>query len=133
MSNAAATSTRPILSKVIGFAMTTRPDAARRFYGETLGFRFVKDDGFALVFDAHGTMLRVAKAKDFKSVPYTILGWQVDDIVTAVKTLVDRGVTFERYPGMPQDENGIWNSGGGYVAWFKDPDGNVLSLSQHAP
>src|SRR5579872_1006854 len=118
MSNTTGTSTSAILSKIIGFTMTSQPDAARRFYGETMGFRFVKDDGFALVFDAHGTMLRVAKAKDFKPVAYTILGWQVDDILTAVKTLAARGVAFERYPGMPQDEHGIWNSGGGRVAWF---------------
>ncbi|MBV9073525.1 MAG: VOC family protein [Acidobacteria bacterium] len=126
-----AKTTRPFLSQIIGFAMTAKPDAAKRFYGETLRFRFVKDDGFALVFDAHGTMLRIAKAKEVKPAPYTILGWQVDDIAEAVKTLSARGVVFERYPGMSQDKHGIWNSGGGYVAWFKDPDGNVLSVSQH--
>jgi catechol 2,3-dioxygenase-like lactoylglutathione lyase family enzyme len=112
--------------------MTTKPEQAKKFYGETLGFRFMKDDGFALVFDAHGTMLRIGKAKEFTPAGHTILGWEVEDTSAAVNGLVAKGVVFERYPGMPQDEKAICTfPTGDRVAWFKDPDGNVLSLSQH--
>jgi catechol 2,3-dioxygenase-like lactoylglutathione lyase family enzyme len=125
-----ATSTR--LSKLVGLAITTKPEQAKTFYAEKLGFRFLKDDGFALVFDAHGTFLRVSKLKQFTPAQHTVLGWQVDDIVATVEVLKTRGVIFERYPGMPQDENAICTfSTGDRVAWFKDPEGNVLSLSYH--
>lgn len=121
------------LSKMVGFVITTRPEQAKAFYGETLGFRFVKDDGFALVFDANGTMLRVAKLKEFTPAQFTVLGWEVDDIVAAVTAFKAKGVTFERYPGLPQDEDAICSFGTeARVAWFKDPDGNVLSFSQHS-
>lgn len=120
------------LSKLIGFAITTKPEKAKTFYTKVLGFRFVKDDGYALVFDAHGTILRVSKLKQFTPAQFTVLGWEVEDIEAAVAELVGRDVVFERYPGMPQDKNAICTfSGEARVAWFKDPDGNVLSLSQH--
>ena len=123
----------PRLSKFVGFAITTKPEEAKIFYGEKLGFNFLRDDGFALVFDAHGTMLRVSKMREFTAAQYTVLGWEVEDIVRAVRGLNERGVAFERYPGMPQDQTAICTfPGGDRVAWFKDPDGNVLSLSQHA-
>ena len=123
----------PRLSKFVGFAITTKPEEAKSFYTGKLGFTFVRDDGFALVFDAHGTMLRVSKMREFIPAQYTVLGWEVEDIVRAASVLKERGVTFERYPGMPQDENAICTfPGGNRVAWFKDPDGNVLSLSQHS-
>jgi catechol 2,3-dioxygenase-like lactoylglutathione lyase family enzyme len=125
-----ATSAR--LSKLVGFAITTKPEQAKAFYAEKLGFHFVKDDGFALVFDAYGTHLRVSKLKQFTPALHTVLGWQVEDIVAIVEALKSRGVTFERYPGMPQDENAICTfPTGDRVAWFKDPEGNVLSVSQH--
>jgi catechol 2,3-dioxygenase-like lactoylglutathione lyase family enzyme len=124
--------TSPRLSKLVGFAITTKPEQAKAFYTEKLGFRFLKDDGFALVFDAHATFLRVSKLKQFTPAEHTVLGWQVDDIVATVETLKSRGVIFERYPGMPQDENAICTfPPGDRVAWFKDPEGNVLSLSYH--
>lgn len=123
----------PRLSKFVGFAITTKPEEAKTFYAEKLGFRFLRDDGFALVFDAHGTMLRVSKMRAFTPAQYTVLGWEVEDILRAVKGLSQCGVKFERYSGMPQDENAICTfPGGDRVAWFKDPDGNVLSLGQHA-
>lgn len=123
----------PRLSKIVGFAITTKPEEAKSFYSGKLGFTFLRDDGFALVFDAYGTKLRVSKMRDFNPAQYTILGWEVEDIVRSVKGLNEHGVSFERYPGMPQDENAICTfPGGDRVAWFKDPDGNVLSLSQHA-
>jgi catechol 2,3-dioxygenase-like lactoylglutathione lyase family enzyme len=123
-----------VLTKMVGFVTTTDAAAARRFYGETLGFRFVDDDGFALVFDAHGTMIRVAKAQQFTPAAGTVLGWQVDDIHAAVAELSAAGVRFEQFglSFMPQDATGVWSTpGGDAVAWFKDPDGNTLSISQH--
>jgi len=120
------------LHKMVGFVVTTRPEEARNFFGNKLGFRFVSDDHFALVFDANGTMLRVVKAKSFTPAQGTVLGWEVDDIADSIKALEKNGIAFERYPGMPQDENGVCTfPGGDKVAWFKDPDGNTLSLSQH--
>ena len=92
--------------------------------------RVVSDDEYALVFDAHGVSLRMAKVRDLTPQPFTVLGWHVPDIAAAVDELSAKGVTFERYPGMAQDERGIWASAdGGGVAWFKDPDGNLLSVT----
>ena len=122
------------LSKIVGFLTTTKPDEARKFFGETLGFRFVADDDFALVFDANGTTIRVAKARAFTPAQGTVLGWEVDDIRAAVRELAARGVHFEQFnlPFLKQDELGVWTApGGDEVAWFKDPDGNVLSISAH--
>jgi len=120
---------------IIAFVPTRNPAIARPFYEKTLGLRFISDDQFALVFDANGVMLRVVNVsgvKGFTTAPFTILGWSVADIGKAVKTLHGKGVTFERYPGMGQDEQGVWGSpSGAKVAWFKDPDGNVLSVTEH--
>lgn len=118
---------------LIGFVATSDADRAKKFYRDTLGLRLVSEElPFALVFDAHGTMLRVTVVKKVISAGYTVLGWQVPNIVAAAKALSHAGVQFERYPGMQQDELGIWSSpGGASVAWFKDPDGNTLSISQH--
>ena len=124
----------PTLTKIIGFLTTTKPEEARTFFGETLGFRFLHEDDFALVFDANGTMLRVAKARTFTPAHGTVLGWEVDDIRSAVRELAARGVHFEQFnlPFLKQDELGVWTApGGDEVAWFKDPDGNVLSISTH--
>ena len=104
-------------------------------YEDLLGLRFVSEDQFALVFDANGVMVRVVKVSrvtGFKPVSFTILGWQVLDIRKVLLDLQRKGVKFERYEGMKQDELGIWTSpGGGKVAWFKDPDGNVLSVAEY--
>ncbi len=119
-------------SKVIGFVPTKDPTSARDFYERKLGFRFVSDDPFALVFRAGETMIRIAKAQDFTPAPYTVLGWEVRDIEAVVRWLQERGVAFEKYPFVKDQELGIWTApGGNKVAWFKDPDGNVLSVSQH--
>jgi catechol 2,3-dioxygenase-like lactoylglutathione lyase family enzyme len=118
--------------KLMAFVATRDPARAKEFYGKTLGLRFVTDDGFALVFDANGTTVRIATVRELSPAPYTVLGWEVDDIESAVKELAAAGVAFERYGIFPQDELGIWSApGGARVAWFKDPDGNTLSLSQH--
>lgn len=118
---------------VVAFVGVTDPSRARYFYGDTLGLRLVSEElPFALVFDAHGTMLRVTMVKSIAPAPYTVLGWKVADIVAAATALQAAGVQFERYRGMEQDRLGIWSApGGGKVAWFKDPDGNTLSISQH--
>lgn len=117
---------------VIAFVGTARPEEARAFYSEVLGLRLVSDDPFALVYDANGTTLRVTKADTVDPAPHTVLGWRVDDIAAAVRGLVARGVAFSRYEVLEQDELGIWTAPGGAarVAWFKDPDGNTLSLTQ---
>jgi catechol 2,3-dioxygenase-like lactoylglutathione lyase family enzyme len=112
--------------------MTSDPVKARTFYEGTLGLRFISEDQFAIVFKAHQNTLRVGISPKFTPANNSILGWEVPDIVAAVRMLQDAGVVFERFPGMKQDELGIWTPpSGDKVAWFKDPDGNVLSLSQH--
>jgi len=118
---------------MVAFVATRDPVRAKEFYRDTLGLRLVSEElPFALVFDLHGVMLRVTVVKDLKPAGYTILGWQVSDIVTGAKALQKAGVRFERYPGMEQDEVGVWTSpSGAKVAWFKDPDGNTLSISEH--
>jgi catechol 2,3-dioxygenase-like lactoylglutathione lyase family enzyme len=119
-------------NKVIGFVPTQDSAKAREFYEGKLGFQFVSDDPFALVMRSGETMIRVSKAKDFTPAPYTILGWEVKDIEAVVRWLTSRGVAFEKYPFVLDQELGIWNApSGDKVAWFKDPDGNVLSVSQH--
>jgi catechol 2,3-dioxygenase-like lactoylglutathione lyase family enzyme len=118
---------------IIGFIATSDPDRAKKFYRDTLGLPLVSEElPFGLVFDAHGTMLRVAVVKEVSPRSYTALGWKVPDIVAAAKALSKVGVQFEHYQGMEQEELGIWSSpSGAKVAWFKDPDGNTLSISQH--
>ena len=116
---------------VIAFVATAQPEKARAFYEDVLGLRFVSDDPVALLFDAHGTTLRIAKVTRFTPQQFTVLGWSVPDIDAAVRELAAKSVTFERYPGLEQDAQGVWSPpGGGQVAWFRDPDGNLLSLTQ---
>jgi len=117
---------------MIGFVPTTDSKRAREFYENKLGFRFVSDDAFALVVMAGDTMIRIAKAKEFTPAAYTVLGWEARDIRALVSWLKARGVAFEKYPFVQDQELGIWTAPtGDQVAWFKDPDGNVLSVSQH--
>jgi catechol 2,3-dioxygenase-like lactoylglutathione lyase family enzyme len=119
---------------IIAFVPTRSREKARQFYEKTIGLRFVSDDQFALVFDANGVMVRVVDVSSvpgFQPAPFTILGWSVSDIGKTVKALQKRGVRLERYPGMQQDQLGVWSSpSGAKVAWFKDPDGNVLSVTE---
>jgi catechol 2,3-dioxygenase-like lactoylglutathione lyase family enzyme len=117
---------------IVGFITIVDVARAKEFYRDTLGLRLVSEEPpFALVFEANGIMLRLGMGKQLPASPGTVLGWQVPDIV-AVTELAQAGVRFERYGQMPQDELGIWTTPtGAKVAWFKDPDGNVLSLSEH--
>lgn len=118
---------------IVAFVPTRDAEKARVFYEGVLGLRFVNDDGFAMVLDANGIMIRVAKVgKDFTPAQFTILGWQVSGIEKIAAGLQAKGVQFERYGFLKQDEMGIWTAPtGDKVAWFKDPDGNVLSVSEH--
>jgi catechol 2,3-dioxygenase-like lactoylglutathione lyase family enzyme len=116
---------------VIAFVATKSPDRAREFYENVLGLKLVADEQWAIVFDAKGTMLRIQKVQDLRPQPFTALGFRVPDIASAVRELAGKGVEFVRYEFLPQDALGIWDApGGGRVAWFRDPDGNLLSLTQ---
>jgi catechol 2,3-dioxygenase-like lactoylglutathione lyase family enzyme len=117
---------------LVAFVPTKDRQKARAFYENTLGLHFVKDDGFAAVMDANGIMLRIAEVPNFSPAQFTILGWQVTDIEKIVSGLQAKGIHFERFGFFEQDALGIWSApGGDKVAWFKDPDGNILSVSQH--
>ena len=115
------------------FVATLDGGRARSFYEGVLGLRVISDDGFALALavDSGGTTLRIQKVASFRPHPFTALGWQVKDIEGTVRELGGRGVAFERFEGLEQDDVNIWTAPSGTrVAWFKDPDENVLSLSQ---
>jgi len=116
---------------LVSFVAISDASRSRAFYEGTLGLSLVSDDPFALVFDANGTTIRLQKVPEFRPQPFTALGWTVDDIEAVVVALKQKSVTCERFPGMDQDELGVWVSpSGARVAWFKDPDGNVLSLTE---
>jgi len=117
---------------MVGFLLTKDYDKARGFFEKTLGFEFVSSDQFALVMKIGGHMIRIVKIPTFTPLQSTVLGWEVADIETMVAALTKRGVVFEKYPFVQDKERGIWTTpDGSKVAWFKDPDGNVLSVSQH--
>ncbi len=119
-------------SKIISFVSTRDYDKARAFYEGKLGFQFVSLDQFGLVVKAGPNMIRIGKVPDFKPAQGTALGWEVQDIEAAVAWLKERGVALEDYPFIQDHKLGIWTApNGNRVAWFKDPDGNVLSVSQH--
>lgn len=121
-------------AKLMAFVVTGDAARARAFYEGTLGLRVIADEPYALVLDANGTTVRVQKVQQFAPHPFTALGWEVPEIRSAVQNLMRRGVTFERIgiPGFSQDELGIWTADDGTkVAWFKDPDGNTLSLTEY--
>jgi catechol 2,3-dioxygenase-like lactoylglutathione lyase family enzyme len=121
-------------SKLTAFVGVSDPGRAKNFYRDALGLTLVSEElPFALVFDAEGTMLRVTVVPQVAAAPYTVLGWRVVDIAETVKSLQQSGVQFERFPGLnDQHELSIWTApGGAQIAWFKDPDGNLLSIAQH--
>jgi len=120
-------------SELVAFIPTTHPEQARGFYKDVLGLHLVSDERpFALVFDANGITLRVTVVQEHHPAPFTVLGWQVDRIESVVDRLADAGVACLRYPGLNDvDSRGLWTSPGGLrVAWFHDPDGNVLSVTE---
>src|ERR1700744_3381891 len=116
---------------IIAFVATTDPSRAKNFYLKKLGLKLVSEDPFALVFDAGGTTLRVSIVPKGVVTGYTVFGWTVPAIKREVRDLSKKGVEFNRYKGMDQDDMGIWTSpSGARIAWFQDPDGNTLSLTQ---
>ena len=116
---------------LVAFVATRDLEAATAFYGPILGLPLVEANGFARVYDANGTQLRVTLVESLARAPYTVLGWRVEDIAQTTAELRAAGVEFKRYNGMDQDENGVWVAPGGTrVAWFADPDGNTLSWQQ---
>jgi catechol 2,3-dioxygenase-like lactoylglutathione lyase family enzyme len=118
-------------SNLVAFIATTDAERAKAFYSERLGLRLLAEEPYALVFDANGTTLRVQKVKAHTPLPYTALGWEVRGLAALVAQLADLGTRCERYPGLEQDEAGIWATPrGARVVWFKDPDGNLLSLTE---
>ena len=118
--------------KLVAFGATTNATRAARFYGEVLGLSRRSEDGFALVFEANGVELRLQKLETLEPQAFAVLGWQVRDVNAVVDALTQRGVSTERYPGLQQDARGIWTApSGARVAWFKDPDGNLLSVAQY--
>ena len=119
--------------KMVGFVPTKDYDRARAFYEGKLGFEFVSLDAYALVVSVGGHRIRIVRMPNFTPLQGTILGWEVSDIAAVVKWLCERGVVTEKYPFVQDKELGIWSTpNGDKVAWFKDPDGNILSVSQHA-
>jgi catechol 2,3-dioxygenase-like lactoylglutathione lyase family enzyme len=114
---------------VVAFVATTDKARARAFYEDVLGLRVVHDDAFACVVDAHGTSIRITAVEARAAAEYTVLGWTVDDLEASIDELDERGVIFLRFDGIEQDDRGVWVTPVGVrVAWFKDPDGNTLSL-----
>jgi catechol 2,3-dioxygenase-like lactoylglutathione lyase family enzyme len=121
-------------AELVAFVGCSDLEASARFYGGVLGLEPLESSSFANVFDANGRMLRVTLVNELTEAPYTVLGWRVPDIAAAIEALSAKGVSFRRYPGIEQDEDGVWVApGGSRIAWFKDPDGNTLSLQQAPP
>jgi catechol 2,3-dioxygenase-like lactoylglutathione lyase family enzyme len=118
-------------AELVAFVATSDLARSREFYEGVLGLAIVEESPFACVVDAHGTMLRITPVAERAEADYTVLGWVIPDIEAAVRELAAAGVTFRRFDGMGQDALGVWNApGGDRVAWFTDPDGNTLSLTQ---
>ncbi len=118
-------------AEIIAFAATTDLERSHAFYGGVLGLRHVESSPYANVYDAHGTMLRVTRVERVTAAPYTTLGWAVSDINAEMEALIGAGAVFQRFPSLEQDAAGVWTApGGGRIAWFRDPDGNTLSLAE---
>jgi len=119
-------------AKVVSIVGTARGEAAQKFYADTLGLKLLRDDSFAFVFEVDGRELRVSRVPAVVPSAYAVLGFQVADIAATVDALIARGVTMERYTFFQQDARGVWKSpDGAQVAWFRDPDMNLLSVVQH--
>jgi predicted enzyme related to lactoylglutathione lyase len=113
------------------FIPTTAPDKAKFFYQQLLGLELLSEDEYALEFNANGVLLRVITVPELKPQEFTILGWNVPDIRSLIGSMNKKGIFCEKFSFLKQDDLGIWTApGGSKVAWFKDPDGNVLSLTE---
>jgi len=117
--------------KLKAFIPTIMPDKARSFYRDVLGLELLSEDPFAMEFNANGVLLRVTPVQELKPYEFTILGWNVPDISSLIRSLNSKDIVCEKYSFLKQDDLGIWSApGGSKVAWFKDPDGNLLSLTE---
>lgn len=118
--------------KLVAFVPVRNADTARAFYRDKLGLYLLYEDGFALAFEVAGVMLRATIIRDFQPQKFTVLGWQVPNADAFARQLAAAGIQLEHYPGLQQDDLGVWTApGGAKIAWFRDPDGNILSISQH--
>ncbi|HYL35287.1 MAG TPA: VOC family protein [Bryobacteraceae bacterium] len=117
---------------IIACVATRDPEDAKKFYRDVLGLPLIREDSFALLFDANGTTLRLTIVQDVAPAKYAVAAWQVPDILAAVNYLEKAGVKIKKFPNFKdQDERGIWTAAdGSRVAWFTDPDGNMLSMTQ---
>ncbi len=117
--------------KPVSFLAIDGVEKAKAFYVETLGLSLVEESPYALVFEHHGHFTRIQIVETLDPAPFTVHGWMVGNIEEKVRSLVSKGITFVIYEGLPQDQFGIWNSpSGAKIAWFTDPSGNILSLTQ---
>ena len=115
----------------MAFVATVDAARARPFYENVLGLKVKDVDDYGTMFDANGNYLRMSVVREFKPAPYSVLSWEVADIHAMIAGLTTRGVAFEQFQGFGQDDAGVWTAPNGTkVAWFKDPDGNMLSLTQ---
>ena len=120
-------------ASLVAFVPTADPDRAREFYVSTLGLTFVAADDFAVQVQSGGVRIRITHVPDHTPVAFTVLGWEVADINGELAGLRDLGVEALRFPWFEQTDDGVWVApSGDRVAWFSDPDGNVLSLTQLA-
>jgi catechol 2,3-dioxygenase-like lactoylglutathione lyase family enzyme len=117
-------------AELVAFAPSTDLERSRAFYTDVAGLEFIEQTPFACVFRSGRTMVRVTAVAEFAPQPFTVLGWAVADIRAAVAELRGRGVDFLVFDTLPQDTDKIWTTPGGRIAWFRDPDGNVLSLTE---
>lgn len=117
----------------ISFIATTKPEMAKTFYGDILGLVLREQSPYALVFGDGANMLRVQIVAELTPASHTVHGWQVTDLDREIADLTDKGVAFLKFDQLPQDASGIWTSPDGHkIAWFKDPSGNILSMTQYA-
>ena len=118
---------------ITAFLPTVNPERSKQFYIEVLGLKLVSEDAYALEFEGNGAALRITTVEKFTPYPFTVLGFKIEEIASQVKALNKKGIEFERYKFLEQDEWGIWTSPSkAKVVWFKDPDGNLLSLTEYS-
>lgn len=117
---------------ITAFLPTIKPKSSKEFYGNILGLQLLSEDDYAMEFKGNGALLRITTVDTFIPHPFTVLGFKIQNIDSQIKSLVNKGVVFEKYNHFDQDELGIWTSPSkARVAWFKDPDGNVISLTEY--
>ena len=118
--------------QITAFLPTTQPETSKRFYKDILGLQLVSEDDYALEFEGNGAHLRITTVPELNPHPFTVLGFKIKEIDAQVKSLAAKGVTFERYDHFEQNKLGIWTApSNAKIAWFKDPDGNLLSLTEY--